>query len=92
LASIVGVSNAFGVKRTPRQPDCTAATTPGFNPLAPRQRQGLASGGNGLGLPAALGIVRGHAGAIAVESAAGKGTSVRVLLPAAPVGTELARS
>jgi signal transduction histidine kinase len=48
--------------------------------------------GRGLGLPAALGIVRGHAGAIAVDSAPRRGASVRVLLPAAPVGSELARS
>jgi signal transduction histidine kinase len=37
--------------------------------------------GRGLGLPAALGIVRGHGGAIAVESAVGAGTTATVWLP-----------
>jgi signal transduction histidine kinase len=37
--------------------------------------------GRGLGLPAALGVVRGHRGAITIDSTPGVGTRVTVWLP-----------
>ncbi len=42
--------------------------------------------GRGLGMAAVLGIVRGHAGAIDVQSTPGRGTKVRVFFPASAVG------
>ena len=39
--------------------------------------------GRGLGMPEVMGIVKGHRGAIMVDSEVGKGTTVRVLFPAA---------
>lgn len=39
--------------------------------------------GRGLGLPAALGLVKGHGGAIQIVSAVGLGTAVRVHFPVA---------
>lgn len=48
--------------------------------------------GRGLGLPAVLGIVRGHRGAIGVQSAPWQGTTVRVFFPVAAAGTPVAAS
>src|SRR3990172_9613307 len=38
--------------------------------------------GRGLGMSAILGIVRGHRGAVFVESGVGKGSTIRILFPA----------
>lgn len=42
--------------------------------------------GTGLGLPVSLGIVRGHGGTLEAESKPGRGTAMRVKLPAAGPG------
>jgi PAS domain S-box-containing protein len=41
--------------------------------------------GRGLGLPVVLGIVRGHKGAIRVESISGRGSVFRIYLPASKI-------
>jgi two-component system cell cycle sensor histidine kinase/response regulator CckA len=43
--------------------------------------------GRGLGLAAAAGVARGHAGCILVDSVPGDGTTFRLCLPAAPSGS-----
>ena len=48
--------------------------------------------GRGLGLAMVVGIVRGHGGALQVESAPGVGTKFRVLLPVAQPGSEATRN
>jgi PAS domain S-box-containing protein len=48
--------------------------------------------GRGLGMSAVLGIVRGHKGAIVVDSRPGSGTQIRVLFSTAEAGQEIAPS
>jgi PAS domain S-box-containing protein len=43
--------------------------------------------GRGLGMPAVLGIVRAHHGGLAIDSAIGQGTNVRVVIPALSAAT-----
>ena len=40
--------------------------------------------GTGLGLPVVMGIVQNHDGGLDIQSARGRGTAVRIFLPAAP--------
>jgi PAS domain S-box-containing protein len=47
------------------------------------------SGGSGLGMSVAFGIIKGHGGYIEIESELGKGTCVTILLPASERSAEL---
>lgn len=53
-----------------------------FDPFFSTKREG-----RGLGMAAVMGIVRGHRGAIRIDSQPGEGTTIRVLFPVAPSGT-----
>ena len=43
-------------------------------------------GGTGLGLPITKGLVEAHGGTLTIDSRAGDGTSVRIVLPRQPTG------
>ena len=48
--------------------------------------------GRGLGMAEVIGVVKGHRGAIIVDSEIGKGTTIRVLFPATNEPQALTRS
>jgi signal transduction histidine kinase len=77
----VAVSNGEGEVRIVVRDTGEGMTPEEAARIFDRFYKGSGSGGSGLGLTIAKGIVAAHGGAISAASEAGKGTSVTLTLP-----------